>query len=111
MRKITAPASCEELQKQGISRNQEIYIDGDGVNHGALPIKAQCIFPEAKTIIGEEKFINITTCGENATCFKEDIIIEEEVLEQIDIVMEASNHCYQSWEFECISAPIKHPVS
>ena len=110
MRKITAPASCEELHKQGISRNQEIYIDADGVNHGALPIKAQCIFPEAKTIIGEEKVINITTC-ENAMCFKEDINFDEEELEQIDIIMEASNHCYQSWEFECISAPIKHPVS
>ena len=44
--------------------------------------------------------------------YSNDVIdFDEEELEQIDIVMEASNHCYQSWEFECISAPIKHPVS
>merc|ERR1711935_525793 len=69
MRKLTAPSSCEELQKQGISRSQQTYLDGDGQSHGAFPAKANCIFPEAKTVFGEEKVINITACGENPMCF------------------------------------------
>ena len=111
MRKLTAPSSCEELQKQGISRSQQTYLDGDGQGHGTFPAKGNCIFPEAKTVFGEEKVINITTCGEDPMCFKENLFFETDVLNQINIFMETSYDCSQSWEFDCISAPIRQPVS
>ena len=32
--KINAPESCHQLSKQGISRDQNIFLDPDGINHG-----------------------------------------------------------------------------
>ena len=54
LQQLNAPTTCMVLKNQGIDRNQEIFLDGDGVNLGQPPIKASCTFPEAKVSFGEE---------------------------------------------------------
>ena len=34
LRKITAPETCAQYVKQGVTRGEDIYLDSDGVNHG-----------------------------------------------------------------------------
>lgn len=44
LRKITAPSTCQLLSNQGISRDQEIFLDFDGVDHGEKPVKVCLIW-------------------------------------------------------------------
>ena len=102
---------CLELWKQGITRDQEVFIDSDGFNHGEKPIKAHCTFPSSNVTFGEEKHINITYC-EGADCFQSpDFQIDNSTLNQMQSVIDASTSCSQKWAFNCISAPLKQPVS
>ena len=89
------------LKNQGIERNQEIFLDGDGVNLGQPPIKASCTFPEAKVSFGEETIVNDQM----------DSIVANDILPQMNNIMDASSSCSQSFQFDCASVPIKHPVS
>ena len=111
LRKISAPTSCAELKNQGITRNQEIYLDPDGRNFGNTPIQASCIFPQAEVSIGGNKKINISSCGDDSKCFRKKIIDDDNVLQQMINVMNSSPACSQTWEFESLTAPLKHPVS
>jgi hypothetical protein len=102
---------CLELWKQGITRDQEVFIDSDGFNHGEKPVKAHCTFPSSNVTFGEEKLINITYC-EGADCFQSpDFQIDNSTLNQMQSVIDASTSCSQKWAFNCISAPLKQPVS
>ena len=58
LQKVTAPATCSELSKQDITRDQEVYLDSDGVNHGEKPVQAFCTYPSNDDSFGEEKHIN-----------------------------------------------------
>ena len=62
LRKMTAPATCSELSKQDITRDQEVFLDPDGLNNGEKPVKAFCTFPRNNVTFGEENHINITHC-------------------------------------------------
>ena len=59
LQQVNAPATCMVLKNQGIKRNQEIFLDGDGVNLGQPPIEASCIFPDAKVSFGKEWRIHL----------------------------------------------------
>ena len=59
---MTAPATCSELWKQDITRDQEVFLDPDGLNNGEKPVKAFCTFPRNNVTFGEENHINITHC-------------------------------------------------
>ena len=111
LQKMTAPATCSELWEQGITRDQEVFIDSDGVNHGEKPVKAHCTFPSSNVTFGEEKLINITFC-EGVDCFQSpDFQIDNSTLNQMQSVIDASTSCSQKWAFNCKSAPLKQPVS
>ena len=111
LRQLTAPATCSDLWNQGITRSQEIYVDSDGVNHGERPVKAFCNFPSNDVTFGEEKLVNITHC-EGADCFQSpDFQIDNSTQNQIQNVIDASTSCSQKWSFNCMSAPLKQPVS
>ena len=102
---------CLELWKQGITRDQEVFLDSDGVNHGEKPVKAHCTFPSSNVTFGEEKHINISYC-EGADCFQSpDFQIDNSTLNQMQSVIDASTSCSQKWVFNCKSAPLKQPVS
>ena len=54
LQKLNAPSTCSQLKKQGIDRDQEIFLDFDGINHGKKPVEVcmylslflmQCNFP------------------------------------------------------------------
>ena len=62
LRKMTAPATCSELWKQDITRDQEVFLDPDGLNNGEKPVKAFCTFPRNNVTFGEENHIDITHC-------------------------------------------------
>ena len=34
LRKMTAPETCSQFSKQGVTRGKDVYLDSDGVNHG-----------------------------------------------------------------------------
>ena len=110
LQKRTAPATCSELWKQDITRNQEVFLDSDGVNHGEKPVKAFCTFPSSNVTFGEEKNINITNC-DGPDCFQSDFEIDSSILNQMQNVIEASTSCSQRWLFNCKSASLKQPVS
>ena len=55
LRKLNAVSSCSNLAKQGIVRNQEMYIDADGTNFGEVPVKATCTFPQEELAFGSKK--------------------------------------------------------
>ena len=110
LQKLTAPATCSELLKQDITRNQEVFLDSDGFNHGEKPVKAFCTFPSNNVTFGEEKHINITNC-DGPECFKSDFEIDSSTLNQMRNVIEASTTCSQRWLFKCKSASLKQPVS
>ena len=38
LQKLNAPSTCTQLWKQGIDRDQEIFLDFDGINHGKMPV-------------------------------------------------------------------------
>ena len=60
---MTAPATCSELSKQDITRDQEVFLDPDsGLNNGEKPVKAFCTFPRNNVTFGEENHIDITHC-------------------------------------------------
>ena len=59
---MTAPATCSELWKQDITRDQEVFLDPDGLNNGEQPVQAFCTFPRNNVTFGEENHINITHC-------------------------------------------------
>ena len=42
LQKLNAPSTCSQLSKQGIDRDQEIFLDFDGINHGKMPVEV-CI--------------------------------------------------------------------
>ena len=42
LQKLNAPSTCSELWRQGIDRDQEIFLDFDGINHGENPVEV-CI--------------------------------------------------------------------
>ena len=42
LQKLNAPSTCSQLKKQGIDRDQEIFLDFDGINHGGKPVEV-CI--------------------------------------------------------------------
>ena len=42
LQKLNAPSTCSELWRQGIDRDQEIFLDFDGINHGEKPVEV-CI--------------------------------------------------------------------
>ena len=110
LQKVTAPATCSELWKQDITRDQEVFLDSDGVNHGEKPVKAYCSFPSKNVTFGEEKHVNITNC-DGADCFQSDFEIDSSTLNQIQNVIEASTSCSQKWLFNCESASLKQTVS
>ena len=84
-----------------IDRNQEAFLDADGVNLGQPPIRASCTFPDAKVTLGKETIVND----------QRDSIFENEIVPQMNNIMEASLSCSQSFQFDCASVPLKHPVS
>ena len=55
LRKMTAPATCSELSKQDITRDQEVFLDPDGLNNGEKPVRAYCTFPRNNVTFGEKK--------------------------------------------------------
>ena len=110
LQKVTAPATCSELSKQDITRDQEVYLDSDGVNHGEKPVKAFCSFPSNNVTFGEEKHVNVTNC-DGANCFQSDFEIDSSTLNQMQNVIEASTSCSQKWLFNCVSASLKQTVS
>ena len=107
---MTAPATCSELSKQDITRDQEVHLDSDGVNHGEMPVKAFCSFPSNNVTFGEEKHVNVTNC-DGANCFQSDFEIDSSTLNQMQNVIEASPSCSQKWLFNCVSASLKQTVS
>ena len=34
LQKMTAPETCSQFSKQGVTRGKDVYLDSDGVNHG-----------------------------------------------------------------------------
>ena len=110
LQKLNAPASCAHLWSQGLERSQDIFLDPDGVNHGEKPVQGFCTYPSNDDSFGEEKSINITYC-EGPNCFQSDFQIDSSARNQIQHVIEASTTCSQNWAFNCISAPLKQPVS
>ena len=62
LQKMTAPATCSELWKQDITRDQEVFLDPDGLNNGEKPFKAYCTFSRDKVTVGEGNHTNITHC-------------------------------------------------
>ena len=59
---MTAPATCSELSKQDITRDQEVFLDPDGLDNGEKPVRANCTFPRNNVTFGEENHVNITHC-------------------------------------------------
>ena len=110
LQKLNSPASCSVLWKQGIERDQNIFLDSDGVNRGEKPVQAFCSFGSNNDTFGEEKRINITHC-EGADCFQSDLQTDSSSRNQIQNAIKASTSCSQNWSFNCESAPLKHPVS
>ena len=43
LQKLNAPSTCSQLWKQGIDRDQEIFLDFDGINHGKKPVEV-CMY-------------------------------------------------------------------
>ena len=39
LQKLNAPSTCSELWRQGVDRDQEIFLDFDGINHGEKPVE------------------------------------------------------------------------
>jgi len=111
LQKMTAPSSCSGFEAQGIVRNQTTFIDGDGANHGNIPVLATCTFPGSQTTFGEEVIIDVTECGNEPNCFQKDVSYSEEMMDQINNVKKTSSSCFQSWTFQCNTAPLKHPVN
>ena len=44
LRKITAPETCAQFVKQGVTRGEDVYLDSDGVNHGKKHLLMLTIF-------------------------------------------------------------------
>ena len=44
LQKLNAPSTCSQLWKQGIDRDQDIFLDFDGINHGKKPVEV-CMCP------------------------------------------------------------------
>ena len=42
LQKLNAPSTCSELWRQGVDRDQEIFLDFDGINYGEKPVEV-CI--------------------------------------------------------------------
>ena len=105
LQKITAPATCSELRKQNITRDQEIYLDSDGLNHGEKPVKALCDFANNITKVGADQVINIEQCG-SPKCFREEIQYGTP-RESLVALVEKSNNCYQQVTFDCLSSPLQ----
>jgi len=101
LQRFNAPASCMELKMQGINRNQEVYLDGDGTTFGQVPIKVKCTFPDAKITFGEKTIVHDQL----------DFVLENEMVTQINSLIEASSSCSQSFQFDCTSFPLKHPTT
>ena len=111
LQKLNAPTTCSELWKQDITRNQEVFLDSDGINYGEKPVKAFCTFPSSNVTFGEELHVNITQC-EGADCFHSpNFQNDSSTQNQIQNVIDASTSCSQKWLFNCKSAPLKEPVS
>ena len=96
---------------EGIVRDQETYLDFDGQNFGRPPFLGKCLFASGETSLGMEATINITRCGDQAKCFQQDILLDEELLTEIDNAINHFPTCSQDWEFRSSSALLNDPVS
>ena len=67
-------------------------------------MRAQCVLPSGITKVGQSQTFNVTSCNENH-CLNQDIGYEA-ALPQIIALMESSNSCSQSIDFQCFSAPL-----
>ena len=105
LQKTNAPATCSELENQGITRSQEVFLDSDGLNHGEKPVKAFCDFANNITKVGADKVISIEQCG-SQKCFREEIQYENSV-DQLVTLAEKSDNCYQQVTFDCLSSPLE----
>ena len=105
LQKSTAPATCSELEHQGITRSQEVFLDLDGLNRGEKPVKAFCNFANNITKVGADKVISIKQCG-SPKCFREEIQYENSV-DQLVTLAEKSDNCYQQVTFDCLSSPLE----
>jgi len=111
LQRRNAPRSCSVLKKQGIVRDQETYLDFDGQNFGRPPFLGKCLFASGETSLGMETTINITRCGDQAKCFQQDILLDEELLTEIDNAINHFPTCSQDWEFRSSSALLNDPVN
>ena len=44
LQKLQAPESCLQMEKQGVTRGQDVYLDSDGVNYGKKQLLILIIF-------------------------------------------------------------------
>ena len=108
---VNAPESCLDLVHQGINQSQMIFMDPDGRNVGSQPIQVFCKLPEALAISGEEIEIPIVSQCSEPGCFNHEFEYDQNTMEQLITLTRVSSKCSQTFEFHCLSAPLKDPVS
>ena len=55
--KLSVVELCSELASYGIGKSDFYFMDFDGKNNGALPMKVHCQFPQNTITVGEKQTI------------------------------------------------------
>ena len=97
----TAPKSCTELANQKINRDQDVFIDVDGIDYGFQPTKAHCRFPTNEITFGTDQQIDFDLSEDT-----KNLTYDEAMLNQIKMTINNSASCSQTWNFSCHLSPL-----
>jgi hypothetical protein len=102
---MSVPNSCFDLWQHGVTLSQTLVIDFDGKGRGSMPITVECDFSTNATKVGVAKTINFRNCDSNA-CDEQKIITNEKTLPLLLALINTSESCSQTIQFDCILAPL-----
>ena len=97
----TAPKSCTELANQKVNRDQDVFIDVDGIDYGFQPTKAHCRFPTNEITFGTDQQIDFDLSEDT-----KNLTYDEAMLNQIKMTINNSASCSQTWNFSCHLSPL-----
>ena len=108
--------SCEEYSKYGIKTSGVYNIDPDGLLIGKPPIQVICTFDEevvfTEIMHDTESTIEVEYCHDPG-CFTRNVTYqngnpaESVPLSQIEALIDISSTCEQSFEYDCVMAPLR----
>ena len=100
--------TCQEYADRGLTKSGIYEIDPDGDGIGFAPITVHCNFATNETQIFHDKedMIKIEKCSTGPGCSVYDFNYDAP-MEQIQALIDLSQHCYQDLAFGCYLAPLR----